>query len=145
MSMRRNLLVVALGITFLILMTWLGTIVTTIVPHRATARVQTAQAGLYQVTLQVNPNPPPITHPATLAVQVLMRNSQQPVINAHVTLESNMETMDMGTDRSDAHLMPDGTYQASVQFTMSGPWQVQVHISAPNAPPATAPFEITAQ
>jgi hypothetical protein len=143
--MRRNLLVVALGITFLILMTWLGTIITTLVPRRVTAQVQTAQAGPYQVTLQVNPNPPLITQPATLSVQVQMRNSQQPVSNAHVTLESAMETMDMGTDHAEAHSTSNGAYQASVQFTMSGPWQIQVHVSAPKAPPATATFEITAQ
>jgi hypothetical protein len=143
--MRRNLLVVALGITFLILMTWLGTIITTIVPRRVTAQVQTAQAGPYQVTLQVNPNPPLITQPATLSVQVQRQNSQQPVSNAHVTLESAMETMDMGTDHAEAHLTSNGAYQTSVQFTMSGPWQIQVQVSAPNAPPATATFEITAQ
>jgi hypothetical protein len=143
--MRRNLLVVALGITFLILMTWLGTIITTLVPHRVTAQVQTVQAGSYQVTLQVNPNPPLITQPATLSVQVQMQNSQQPVSNAHVTLESAMETMDMGTDHTEAHPTSNGAYQAHVQFTMSGPWQIQVHVSAPNTPVATATFEITAQ
>ena len=43
--MRRNLLVIVLGISFLILMTWLGTIITSIIPHRLTASTQTAQAA----------------------------------------------------------------------------------------------------
>lgn len=135
----------ALGITFLILMTWLGTIITTLVPQRVTAQVQTVKADPYLVTLQVNPNPPLITQPAILSVQVQLQNSRQSVSNAHITLESAMETMDMGTDQAEAHPTSNGAYQASVQFTMSGPWQIQVHVSAPHTPPATATFEITAQ
>ncbi len=143
--MRRRLLIVALGISFLILITWLGTIVTNIVPRRATAQTQTAQAGPYQVTLQVNPNPPLITQPATLSVQVLLTSTQQPVNNAHVTLESNMETMDMGSDRSSAQLQNNGTYLAHVQFTMSGPWQVRVIVEPPGASPVNVVFEVAAQ
>lgn len=143
--MKRNLLVIALGITFLILITWLGTLVTTIVPHRTTAQVQTAQAGPYQITLQVTPNPPPIAQPATLSIQVLSRASQQPVTNAHVTLQSNMETMDMGTDEADARSQGDGTYLASVQFSMSGPWQVRVLVAVSGAQPASAVFEVSTQ
>ncbi len=94
--MKRRLLAIALGITFLILITWIGTIITNVVPHRVTAQVQTAQAGPYQVTLQVNPNPPPITQPATLSIQILEHNSKRPISSAKVTLESNMVTMDMG-------------------------------------------------
>ena len=143
--MRRSLLVIAVGITFLILITWLGTIITTIVPHHVTAQVQTAQAGPYHITMQVNPNPPPITQPATLSIQVLSTTSQQPVSNAHVTLESDMETMDMGTDRADAHSQGDGTYLVTVQFSMSGPWQIRVIVAVPGAKPASVLFEVTAQ
>ena len=66
--MKRGLLAIALGITFLILMTWIGTIITGVVLHRATAQVQTAQ---------VNPNPPSITQPATLSIQILEKNSKR--------------------------------------------------------------------
>ncbi|MDQ2903104.1 MAG: FixH family protein [Ktedonobacteraceae bacterium] len=143
--MRRGLLAVALGISFLILMTWLGTIVANIVPHRATAQMQSAQVGPYSVTLQVNPNPPFITQPATLSVQVLFSASQQPVTGATVVLESNMETMDMGTERAPAPDQGKGIYRASVQFSMSGFWKVQVLISRPGTPPARAAFYVTAQ
>src|SRR5438132_12042108 len=88
--MKRRLLAIALGITFLILMTWIGTIITSVVPHRVTAQVQTAQAGPYQVTLQVNRNPPPITRRAILSIQILEHNSKRPVSSAKVTLESNV-------------------------------------------------------
>lgn len=143
--MRRNLLVVVLGISFLILMTWLGTIITTLVPHRVTAQLQTAQAGPYQVTLQVNPNPPRITQPATLSLQVLNSTSRQPVMNAQVMLENNMESMDMGTDKANASPHGDGSYIANVQFSMSGLWQIRVNIVVPGAKAESAVFEVTAQ
>lgn len=141
--MKRGLLVIAIGITFLILMTWLGTIITNIVPHRTTAQVQTTQAGPYSVTLQVNPNPPSISQPATLSIQVQLSTTHQPVSNAHVTLASNMETMDMGTDHEEARSSDSGKYIAHVQFSMSGPWAVQVAISSLRTPTAIAMFEVS--
>jgi len=144
--MRRALLVIALGIVFLILMTWIGTLLDSIVPHRVTAQVQTAQAGPYHMTFQVNPNPPLITHHATLSIQVLLNDSQQPVTNAHVTFMSNMETMDMGIDPVEAQSQGNGIYLASVQFSMSGPWKVQVVVSLPGEKQtANATFEVAVQ
>src|SRR5258708_32382871 len=107
--MKRRLLAIALGITFLILITWIGTIITNVVPQRVTAQIQTAQAGPYQVTLQVNPNTPPITQPATLSIQILEHNSKRPVSTAKVTLERNMATMDIGTGQAAAKAQHDGT------------------------------------
>jgi hypothetical protein len=144
--MKRGLLAIALGIIFLILITWIGTLLTSIVPHRVTPQAQTAKAGPYQVTMQVSPNPPPITQPATLTIQVLLNTSKQPVTNAHITLASNMETMDMGTDNVEATSQGKGMYLATIHFTMSGLWQVQVSISSPGGTqPATTVFEITTQ
>ena len=144
--MKRGLLVIALGVAFLILMTWIGTLLDSLVPHTVTAQVQTAQADQYHVTFQVNPNPPVTSHPATLSIQVILSASQQPVANAHVTLTSNMETMDMGIDPAEAQSQGNGIYLASVQFAMSGPWQVQVIISLPGAKQAvSATFVVAVQ
>ncbi len=129
--MKRVLLVIALGIAFLILMTWIGTLLDSFVPHTVTAPIQTAQAGPYHLTFQVNPNPPVTSHPATLSIQVISRASQQPITNAHVTLASNMQAMDMGIDQVEAQSQGNGIYLASVQFAMSGPWQVQVMVALP--------------
>ncbi len=144
--MKRGLLVIALGIAFLILMTWIGTLLDSLVPHTVTAQVQTAQAGPYHVTFQVNPNPPVASHPATLSIQMVLSASQQPVANDHVTLVSNMETMDMGIDPVDTQSQGNGIYLASVQFSMSGPWQVQVVISLPGVKQTvSATFEVAVQ
>ena len=144
--MKRGLVVIALGIAFLILMTWIGTLLDSIVPHRVSAQVQTAQAGLYHLNFQVNPNPPVTSHSATLSIQVVLSASQQPITNAHVTLMSNMETMDMGIDQVETQSQGNGIYLASVQFSMSGPWQVQVVISLPGAKQSvSATFEVAVQ
>jgi hypothetical protein len=145
MEMRRSLLVVAVGITFLILLTWLGTLITSIVPHHATAQEQTTHAGAYQVTLLVNPNPPLITRPAALSILLLSGATQQPVNNARVTLQCDMAEMDMSTGKVDAHPQGDGTYLANLQFSMSGLWHVHVNISAPGTPPTNADFAVTAR
>lgn len=144
--MRRGLLAIALGIAFLILMIWIGTLLDSFVPRRVTAQVQTAQAGPYHVTLQVTPNPPLTSQSTTLSIQVLVNASQQPVANAHVTLASNMQTMDMGLDPVEAQSQGNGMYRATVQFAMSGPWQVEVLISLPGeTQTVSAVFEVTAQ
>jgi YtkA-like len=143
--MRRSLLVIAVGLTFLILMTWLGTLITSIIPHHVTAQEQTVRAGSYQVTLDVNPNPPLITRPATFSIQVLSSTTQQPITNAHIALQSEMVEMGMGTDKVDAHPQTGGTYLANLQFPMSGLWRIHVNIFTPGTLPATADFEITAQ
>jgi YtkA-like len=143
--MRRNLLIVALGITFLIAMTVIGTLLDTIVPRRPSAPVQTAQAGPYQITLQVSPNPPPADQPANVSLQIVQSESQQLVTDAHVTLEDSMETMDMGTDHLTAQMQSPGIYQAQIHLLMSGPWAIHVSITQPGQPTQSTTFEVTAQ
>ena len=143
--MRRSLLIIALGVAVLMFVTWLGTIVTNDIHHTPTAPVQMKQAGPYSVTLQIAPNPPPTSGPATLSLQVLLSHSQQPASNLRIILQSNMQEMDMGIDQVQARSQGNGLYLATVQFPMSGLWHVQVVITSPGTPSATTTFEITAQ
>ena len=106
--MKRGLLVIALGIAFLILMTWIGTLLDSVVPQRVTAQVQTTQAGPYHLSFRVNPNPPVASHPASLSIQVIVSGTRQPLTNAHVTLTSNMKTMDSGVDRAEVQSQGNG-------------------------------------
>ncbi len=142
--MRRKLLILALGVLFLILLSWLGTTLTEILPARPSAQVQTVSAGPYQITLQVDPNPPPPSKPATLILQIVHSSTQQLVTNARVTIESSMETMDMGTDVINAQSQSNGMYHAPVQFGMDGTWQVRVLVTVPGAQTESATFEIVA-
>lgn len=143
---KRKLLVLLLGIGCLMVITWVATVVPDQITFtRPSASIQTAQAGPYQVTLQVDPNPPSTNRPAILSLQVVRQDTKQLVDNAHITLVSSMETMDMGTDYATAQPQSDGSYQAHVQFSMSGPWQLHVAIAVPGAGVQSVNFEITAQ
>jgi hypothetical protein len=144
--MKRGLLIIALGIAFLVLMTLVGTLLDSVAPFHVSAKVQSAQAGPYHLTFQVNPYPPVTSRPETLSVKLVLNDSQQPITNAHVTLMSNMETMDMGIDQVEAQSQGNGTYLARVQFSMSGPWRIQVVISLPALKHTiNSTFEVTVQ
>ncbi|MBV9257162.1 MAG: FixH family protein [Ktedonobacteraceae bacterium] len=142
--MRRKLLILSLGILFLILISWLGTSITEILPTRPSSQVQTASAGPYQITMRVDPNPPPPSNPATLTLQIVHSSTRQLVTDARVTVESNMETMDMGTDIANAQSQRNGTYSVPVQFSMDGSWQVRVLVAVPGAKTESAAFEVIA-
>jgi hypothetical protein len=142
--MKRKLLILALGILFLIIISWLGTTLTEILPARPSAPVQTASTGPYQITMRVDPNPPPTTKPATLTLQIVHSSTRQLVTNARVVVESNMETMDMGTDVANAQSQSNGMYSAPVQFSMNGTWQVRVIVTVPGAKTESATFEVVA-
>jgi YtkA-like len=144
-AMKRNLVVIVVGIMFLILMTWIGTTVTEVLPHQLTPQTQTAHTASYQLTLQVDPNPPPITRPTTLTLQVAKSGTQEAVTDARVVFESSMETMDMGTDRLDAQSQGNGLYRAQVQFSMNGYWRVRTLITEGGKKMEVAVFEITVQ
>jgi YtkA-like len=143
--MKRNLLIIILGFGFLILMGWLGGLLSSIEPHTPSAAEQNAQAGPYQITLQVNPNPPLLTRPAALTLQIVRKESGQLVSHAQVVVESAMVDMDMGTDRVNAQYQGNGLYLSHVQFTMSGPWGIRVLVTEPGMRTESASFEVTAQ
>jgi YtkA-like len=142
---RRNVLVILLGVGALFFITIVGSNLDAILPQHPTATNQVVQAGPYQITLVVSPNPPHITTPADLKIQIVKTTTRQLVTNAVVVLEDNMETMDMGTDRAQAKRQDDGTYLAHPQFTMSGPWKVNVLITVPGAQAINVEFEVVAQ
>lgn len=140
---RKQLLILFLGFGFLIAITFMGTNIESIVAFlHPTNAIQKAQAGPYQVTLQITPNPPTTTKPTNLTLQIVHSTTQQLLANAHVSVESDMESMDMGTDRTNASQQNAGTYIAQVQFTMSGIWQIRVVIAIPGKKTESAAFEI---
>src|SRR5882762_10475745 len=69
---QRQLLIFVLGFGSLIAITLIGTSIESIVAFlHPTNPIQKAQAGPYQVTLQVTPNPPATTRPADLTLQIV--------------------------------------------------------------------------
>ncbi|GHO86655.1 FixH family protein [Dictyobacter formicarum] len=140
---RRQLLIVVLGLGFLVVITTLGTSLESLIPRHPTAPVQVSQAGPYEVTLQVDPNPPPTDQPAHLSFQIVKKATGQLVSNASVTLSNSMTTMDMGTEEIAVRPQSPGIYQAQAHFSMSGSWEIRIRIAAPGVPPASTTFTIT--
>ncbi|WP_052890623.1 FixH family protein [Thermogemmatispora carboxidivorans] len=142
--MRRNLLVILLGLLFLALLTWLGGLVASIPPPApAESGPQQAHAGLYEVTLQLSPDPPLSTQPTTILLRIAEAASGSLVNDAHVQVESTMPEMNMGLPAVAARLSSDGLYRARLQFAMSGLWQLRVTIQRAAHPEATALFQVT--
>lgn len=141
---RRRLLILALGLGFLIAITTIGTSLESLIPRHPTAPVQVSQAGPYEVTLQVDPNPPQPAQPAHLSFQIVKKATSQLVSDAHVTLSSSMTTMDMGTEEITARPRSPGIYQAQAHLSMSGSWEIRVRVSVPGTPDASTTFDITA-
>ncbi len=63
------------------------------------------------------------------------------IANAKVTLTVGMTNMDMGTKHPDVENKKDGTYTATVNFSMAGPWRVAVLVEAPAHKPAKKYFD----
>ena len=62
---------------------------------------------------------------------VLADHDGKPVKDATVTLSVNMATMDMGVQHPPATNNKDGSYSATVTFSMAGPWKVTVSAKSP--------------
>lgn len=142
--MRRGLLIVLLGVAFLCLVTALGTFVTNVMPGMTTPGVQTSQAGPYTVTVHIDPNPPSTQRATMFSIHILQSASQRPVDGAHVVLEGALQDMGLSTSLLQARAAGAGTYLAQVPFSMGGSWQIQISITLPGQPSATAVFQVTA-
>ncbi|GCF07217.1 FixH family protein [Dictyobacter arantiisoli] len=140
---RRQLLILMLGIALLILFTVLATSLDSLFPPPTSATVQVAQAGPYQISFSVNPNPPHVAQVAALTVHIINKETQQSIDNAHVTLAISMLTMDMGTDTVTAQSQASGMYRGTYQFSMSGSWAVHIAIAMPGQPVQSTSFDVT--
>lgn len=141
--MKRGLLVIALGVTFLVVVTGLGTFITNYMPTMQTPASQTTRLGSYTITLRVAPNPPSTSQPSTCTI--LLQQNSTPIDGARVTLEGAQADMGLSTSTITASPRGSGQYVASVSFSMDGSWQVQITITLPNQPPLHAAFAVTAQ
>jgi hypothetical protein len=141
--MKRGLLIIALGVGFLVLVTGLGTFITNYMPAMNTPQTQSVQAGLYTVTLRVNPNPPSTSREATCTIS--LHQGSTPIDGARVTLEGTQADMGLDTSVVTASARGNGTYVALISFSMNGSWQMQVTISLPGQADRHAAFTVTAQ
>jgi hypothetical protein len=141
---RRRALLAAGAIGLLLAFLWLGDVLSGIVPHKP-YHPATQHAGPYAVTLTVNPSQPSINGPIHLRLQIADA-AHQPVRNAAVTFQWNMEAMDMGT--TSGHATPDampGAYDVTVASAMSGYWRLSVTIQPIQQATGSTSFDIPVQ
>jgi hypothetical protein len=144
MNRRRRLLILLLGFSGLIAITLLGSSLETLIPRPPSAATQRQEAGPYQVTLQVSPNPPSLTEPADLTLQIVQRQTQQLVTSVHVEVDVTMEAMEMGNQRVNTVPQNNGMYQARYRFLMHGVWTLHVLITETGKADQEVMFDVTA-
>jgi hypothetical protein len=145
MVRRRQLFIVLGGLLLLGLMTLFGSSLESWLPTQASADIQSAQAGPYTVTLQVNPNPPSAGQTAELSLLLVATASRQLVSHAQVTINSAMADMIMGSEVAQAKEFSPGRYRAQADFSMRGAWLVSVTIALPHVAPAQVQFSVVAR
>lgn len=69
----------------------------------------------------------------------------KPVTGATITASVAMTSMDMGTTYPAVTEKGAGQYTSTVNFSMTGPWQVKVKVTAPGQKPQTKAFNFTAK
>ena len=69
----------------------------------------------------------------------------KPVAGASITTSVAMTSMDMGTTHPSVTEKGGGQYAATVNFSMAGPWRVQVKVTAPGRKPQTKAFDFSAK
>jgi YtkA-like len=101
---------------------------------------QVATAGSFQVMLRTESGEMLVSHNSTISLQVTDA-AHRTVANAMVTVDADMDTMQMPVPRVTA-TWANGRYVAHPVFSMAGPWHVIATIQVPGQPPAHATFAV---
>jgi RND family efflux transporter MFP subunit len=86
----------------------------------------TAKAGKFTVELVSNPSPPTVGE--NLLV-LAIKDGDKPLAGADVDVHIDMTTMPMPADAKATPGREDGQYGATVNFSMAGPWKVDVAVA----------------
>ena len=79
-------------------------------------------------------------------VKIKIRDAKgAPVLDATVTINSNMAMPGMAVGKAVAKHVKDGVYQAPVNLGMAGSWEIGVSVQRPGQKPVQAKFIVTAQ
>jgi hypothetical protein len=82
------------------------------------------------LTYEVSPQPPRVGR--TTITLKLADSSGNPVTRARVTLEGNMSHAGMVPVYAETTELQPGRYQANMELTMAGDWNITVHVNLPN-------------
>jgi hypothetical protein len=104
---------------------------------------QTQKIGLLTVTLQLDPAKVDTNNKLMLSIN---GPDGQPVTNATVQVDTNMQIMDMGTDQvtiNGGNPTYVATFDPATAFSMAGPWSVNIRIQQPGQAVVQGTFQVT--
>jgi YtkA-like len=129
------------GLLVLALLAWahlgLGAL---LFPPAPTPARQVANAGMLQVMMLADSGEMLVGAHNTISLAVNDATGKA-ITDAKVTVAADMIEMPMPVPPVDA-VWADGRYTAHPVFSMAGPWQLTVSISAPGQPPVHATFRV---
>lgn len=122
------------------------TILLALVASSAMAAPQTAKAGKYSVALSTQPAQPIV---GENQITLTVKDGEQPLKNADVSLHIDMVGMSMPADVKATPGSEDGQYVATVNLSMEGQWELTAAVNAMAGMTmdgdGTATFTVTAQ
>lgn len=83
------------------------------------------QSSTFEFDARMTPSPPQVGI-NTLGVEILRKNTAQPVTGLKVTAQVFMTSMDMGKEESKVYEIALGRYQLKMSFSMKGAWAVKL-------------------
>ena len=92
------------------------------------------------LTHEISPQPPRVG-PVAVTLKIT-RVSGTPVTGARIAIEGNMSHAGMTPVFADAKETGDGSYRATLDFSMAGDWSVLVHATLPDGRKMEYQFEI---
>jgi hypothetical protein len=138
---RRAALLIAVGAVLVLALGWALDGLGTLAPATHFANGQTQQAGLYRVSLALDPDPPRAGAQAQLAVRVADASGAA-LAAGQVQLSLAMPAMDMTPIPLAAAGDGKGGYTAKTAFPMSGAWTVTARVTPPGAAAVQTSFHI---
>jgi hypothetical protein len=124
--------------------------------REAFVRISTAAILLFAIALYVRPAAASPGGDSVTAVivkpqagdnnlKITLKSPQgKPIIGAKIAASVAMESMDMGTTTPPVKEVGHGVYTSKVNFNMSGPWAVTLHIAPGNGKPFKRTFDFNA-
>jgi nitrogen fixation protein FixH len=120
---------------------WLADTLGQFAPRTTFTNGEAQQAGLYRVTLNLDPGLAHTGDATTVTAQIEDSNSR-PVSDVTARLILSMPTMDMTPVEMALPPSRNGAYTAHMAFPMSGAWLVRVELTSPGAAPLHADFDV---
>jgi hypothetical protein len=120
---------------------WLADSLGQFAPRTTFQNGETQQAGLYHVSLTLDPASARAGEATTITARI-EGDDGRAMNDVAARLIMTMPAMDMAPSETPLTTSGDGRYTARTSFPMSGAWLVRVELTPPGATPLRADFDV---